>query len=194
MKSLRAVISVALVVALATSACSADDQGPDAQDPTPSTASVEPSASAEAAEPRDARAESRKPDKSGRQTAVFKRIDGNDTGACIDASSKRNAKSGGFMVGPFDDAQKSWGKAGDGLKKYQVRLYWVPLHAKKMPGVTITAKHQGSGSRVAVTEKNLGEAESWKFYPVVIALPEAGTWVLRGKSGDDAGCFTMTVG
>lgn len=194
MKTPGAMIAMVLAMALATSACSADGETPAAAAATSSVAPADPSASAEAAEPDDARAESSKPDRSGKQTAVFDRIEGNETGECVDAGSERNVKSGGFMAGPFDDAAKSWGRAGDGLKKNQVRLFWVPLHAKRMPGVTVVAKHQGSGSRVKVTTKDLGEAEEWKYYSVVIALPKPGVWTLRGASGKDAGCFTLTVG
>lgn len=209
MKTRRTAVSVALLTVFALSACTSGDGDPtDSPSPRGSTVQTasEPPADSEppgdseepvddeAREPDDASAESRKPDKAGRQRAVFKRVEGNDTGDCIDATGRRNVKSGGFMAGPFDDAVTAWGKASDGLKRNEIRLYWVPLHAKKMPGVTITARQRGGTGRVTVTEDAVGEAESWKYYPVTITLPEAGTWVLRGKAGRDAGCFTLTVG
>ncbi len=130
------------------------------------------------------------PDARGRQGVVFDRLPGNKTGACEVVGDRRDVKSGGFVGGAFDDARKSYGKVRPGLKPKQVRLYWVPEHAKPMGGVTVVATT--AGARVKVVQRTAADAEQWKFYDTLIKLPSAGRWRFKVSSGADHGCFVAT--
>ena len=125
------------------------------------------------------------PDAQGRQTVVFDRVPGNTTGACEVVGARRDVKSGGFVAGAFDDARKSFGKKRPGSKRNEVRLYFVPAHAKKMPGLKVTAT--SGGQRVSVSQKVVSDAEQWKFYDTQIVLPKGGTWTFRASAGPDRG-------
>lgn len=129
-------------------------------------------------------------DAKGRQTFLFKRIPGNTTGACVTVGNRRDVKSGGFVGGSFADARTSYGKTRQGMKPKQVRLYWIPVHSKPMGGVTVTAT--SGGDTVKITEREVADAEQWKFYYTVIALPHKGTWKFNASSGQDKGCFVAT--
>lgn len=130
------------------------------------------------------------PDKKGRQSVVFTRLPGNDTGSCLKVKGQRDVRSGGFVAGPFDDAIASYGKVRPGFTRNQVRLYWVPMHTKPMSGVTVTAT-QG-GKSVTKTQKSVADAEQWKFYDTILTLPSRGTWRFKATSGQDTGCFVAT--
>lgn len=130
------------------------------------------------------------PDPQGRQSVVFDRVPGNKSGSCVNVGDERDVKSGGFVGGAFDDARKSYGKTRPGLKPKQVRLYWVPAHAKPMKGVTVTAT--SGGKKVRVTQRSVADAEQWKFYDTLITLPTSGKWTFRVASGVDRGCFVAT--
>ncbi|HZJ06915.1 MAG TPA: hypothetical protein VFD59_15780 [Nocardioidaceae bacterium] len=130
------------------------------------------------------------PDAKGRQTVLFGRVPGNASAACVVVGGRRDVKSGGFVGGPFDDARRSYGTMRPGLERKQVRLYWVPQHAKPMGGVTVTAT--SAGKRVRVTQRSVADAEQWKFYDTVITLPRGGSWRFQVSSGADRGCFVAS--
>lgn len=130
------------------------------------------------------------PDAQGRQSVVFDRVPGNKSGSCVNVGAGRDVKSGGFVGGAFDDARKSYGKARPGLKPKQVRLHWVPAHARRMKGVTVTAT--SAGKKVRVTQRTVADAEQWKFYDTLITLPKGGKWTFRVSSDVDRGCFVAT--
>lgn len=191
MSGRQGLVAIGAALLMLVSACSGggDDAGPKDED-VKSTAT----APSDAQEPTGSRAESAQPDRKGRQTAVLDRAKGKKDGSCVDAGSARDLRSGQFLAGPFDDAAGQWGTSDQGLGKQEIQLYWVPLNAKKMPGIAVTATHEQSGAKVSAVRSDVGDAEQWKFYNVVLSLPEAGTWVLRGRAGKDSGCFKITVG
>ena len=144
-------------------------------------------------EPTGSSAETAQPTKKGRQNAVFGRVPGGASGACVTVGRKRDVRSGGIVGGPFDTAVSTWKTKQPGKPKRTARLYWVPLHAAKMPGVTVVATHRSTGVTVKETKDSFGEAEQWKFYDTYLELPTAGTWQLRVKAGPDEGCFVMRI-
>ncbi len=129
-------------------------------------------------------------DAQGRQTALFENLPGNTTGACENVGGERDVKSGGFVGGAFDDARKSYGKVRQGMGRKEVRLYWMPLHAKPMGGVTVTAT--SGGKSVRVTQRVVADLEQWKFYDTNITLPQGGSWRFQVSSGADRGCFVAS--
>lgn len=190
--SKRAIAALLMAATIGmVSACSGNDDG---EGEGVAAVSATPADPSDVNEPKDNRAESAKPDKKGRQTAVLGRVEGSKGKACIDTDGGRDLRAGQFVAGPFDEAVAQWDKPKEGLKKRDVRLYWVPLHSKKMPGITVVATHSESGEKVTVSQDDFGDAEQWKYYNVVMNLPQNGTWTLRGTAGEDRGCFKVTVG
>ncbi|WP_370618061.1 hypothetical protein [Mumia sp. Pv 4-285] len=159
----------------------------DASEPTP-----EPSTNP-AAEPTDGTAESSQPTKKGKQTAVFSRVPGNASGECVRVGKQRDVRSGSIVGGPFDTAAATWGTTQPGQPKRNVMLYWVPLHADDMKGVTVTAKNAATGATVKVNREPFGEAEQWKYYATNMVLRDPGAWTFRVSAGPDSGCFVMTL-
>lgn len=135
-----------------------------------------------------------KPKEKGIQEAVLTPSDGDPTGACVNVGDSRDLRSGGILGGPFDTARATWGTKQPGTAITNVRLYWVPLHAKTMPGVKVVAVHQSSGTTVRVSQDSSGQAADWSYYDTNLQLPKAGTWQLKVSAGVDTGCFVLRLG
>ena len=133
------------------------------------------------------------PSENGGQADVFKGVPGARSPGCVAVGARRDVKSGGFVAGAFDDARRTFGKAQPGQPADVVRLYWVPLHAKRMPGIRIVATKAGSGSRGKVVRTTVADTQDWKFYDSQIRLPSGGTWTFRATAADDSGCFVVRL-
>lgn len=130
------------------------------------------------------------PTRKGLQTDVFSRVPGSASPGCQAVGDRRDMRSGGFVAGAFAEARASYGKGGrPGFKPRQIRLYWIPEHSRPMNGLALTAT-SSAGRTVRMTQRNVADAEQWKFYDTKIGLPTGGTWTFRVKSGQDRGCFS----
>lgn len=126
-----------------------------------------------------------------RQDDVLRGVDGSAKQACVDVDGLRDVRSGGFAAGPFDTAREEFrDKYGE---KRSVRLYLVPAHAAKMPGVVVQAVERDSGARVRLRQDDVADAEEFRFYDVVVDLPSGGTWELRATAGPDRGCWVVEL-
>lgn len=137
--------------------------------------------------------ENAQPSKSGEQTAVLNRVPGKKSDTCAVVGSQRDLRSGDFLAGPFDTARAQYGHSEPGAKKRSVRLYFVPLHAKAMPGLKLTFTNVASGATVVARQKQVADAEQWKFYDTRTVLKESGRWQVRATAGPDKGCFTFAL-
>jgi hypothetical protein len=124
---------------------------------------------------------------------VLARVKGPSQDVCTDTTGKRDVRSGSIVGGAFDEATSAWGTKRKGVPPQNVRLYWVPLHAQKMPGVTVVAHNAGTGTTVKVINRDYGDAEQWKYYNTDFVLLEPGEWQVRVTAGPDSGCFLMTL-
>jgi hypothetical protein len=137
--------------------------------------------------------ENAQPTKSGQQTAVLGRVAGKTSSTCVSVGSGRDLRSGGFLGGPFDTARAQYGHAQPGQSKRTVRLYFVPLHAGTMPGVTLKFTNLQTGRTVTTRQKQVADAEQWKFYDTTTVLKSGGTWRVRAVAGSDKGCFVFEL-
>lgn len=133
------------------------------------------------------------PTHTGKQVAVLSRVPGSASTGCVDVGSWRDARSGGLLAGPFDTVRASYGHKQPGMSARKVRLYFVPMHARTMPGVTLTFTNLATGDRVTTRQKLVGDAEQWKFYDTTTVLDHGGTWRVRAVAGADRGCFVFTI-
>lgn len=152
---------------------------------------AKPSASGTAVDPDTD--ENAQPTKTGEQTAVLHRVPGKATNSCVNVGSQRDVRAGGFVAGAFDDARRAYGHTQPGHAKRTVRLYFVPLHADKMPGLTLKFTNVSSGATVTTHQKQTADAEQWKFYDTYTVLDQGGTWRVRATAGPDTGCLIFKL-
>lgn len=137
--------------------------------------------------------ESAQPTRTGKQTAVLSRVPGTASKTCVAVRSARDIRSDAFMAGPFDAARNSYGHRQPGVGKRNVRLYFVPLHARTMPGLTLRFHNAATGASVTTRQTQTADAEQWRFYDTQTVLPTGGTWQVRATAGADSGCFVFTL-
>lgn len=122
------------------------------------------------------------------------------TGArnCVDVERQRpisaqdGVRSGEFLAGPFVIYADMWRQDPEHASK----LWWIPLHTGKMPGLTVravllddpTVQRVFTAAIVGYSDRG-GEA----FYPSEVVLPVAGRWMLVATAGPDWGCFIVTL-
>lgn len=128
---------------------------------------------------------------SGGQGDVLTNLPGNRSGACTPVGVERDVRSGRMGAGPFNEARASFSARSRSSRK--VDLYFIPTHAAKMTGVTVTARNADTGARVKQKTKMIGDADQWKFYQLRLDLPDAGTWVLRARTVEDQGCWVVDL-
>lgn len=125
----------------------------------------------------------------GGQEAVLVNLPGPTTQRCIAVGNRRDVRSGDMAAGPFDDARKAF-KAGS-PETQKVRLYFIPAHSRKMPGITVTLTHQRTGKVVRVRQKRWADADEFRFYDVETGLPRGGEWRVEAVAGRDRGCWSV---
>lgn len=213
MRKLHLRRAMAMAVALsaglvAASACSSDGVTTPGSDSVASRGSATSSPAAEVGEPSDSPTPSASSDggaaaagqpatptpapglptlSRGRvQTDVLARLPGSPGKACVAVGTARDVRSGGFGAGPFDDARASAG-SGD------LRLYFIPEHAKSLPGVVVTGRNAATGETFRQRQRIAADADQFHFYD--LQLPAStGTWQIRAISGVDSGCWTVDLG
>jgi hypothetical protein len=146
-------------------------------------------------------------DPDGTTAASFSAVPGSPARTCVDvgpflaSTADQNLptpggtggaagiRSGEFVAGPFGNfvAQESRARQED-------KLWWVPLHRRAMPGLTVRAVPLDEPADGQIFTVNL---VAWnadgQFYPSGIALPQAGRWMLIATSGPDWGCFVLRL-
>lgn len=126
------------------------------------------------------------------QSPVLNQIPGNRAGACVDTAGLRNARSGRIAAGPFDEVGGSYGSKAPGKPADSIRLYWIPMQSKA-PGLTVRVTKAEGGPSKTVTQNHVSDTDQWRYYDTNIPIDSPGTWTLRASSGDDSGCFKVTV-
>lgn len=130
----------------------------------------------------------------GRQNAVLRALPGTGSG-CVDVGDDTDVRAGSFAAGNFAVAKSQFTSQVKSSGAPVVRLYAIPAHARKMPGVTVTATPlTGSGSTQEVSSSSVGTANTWTYYNVDLPVDAAGRWRLRMSSGTDSGCFVVRFG
>jgi hypothetical protein len=159
--------------------------------PAKNTPGASPNADGQEIDPQSD--ENAQPTKKGEQTAVLNRVPGKKSETCVVVGARRDVRSGDFLAGAFDTARSQYGHTQPGTSKRSVRLYFVPLHAKKMPELKLTFTHAGSGEIVVVRQKQIADAEQWKFYDTRTVLKHPGRWRVQAAAGPDRGCFSFVL-
>ncbi|MQA80268.1 MAG: hypothetical protein GEV10_17590 [Streptosporangiales bacterium] len=111
----------------------------------------------------------------------------------MEVGDRKDVRSGGIVAGNFAVAKDLFANPGHDVDRYGLKVYWVPLHAKKMPGLTVRLTRL-TGKKITRTMRQNEPASSgnaW-FYPSGVPIREAGTWQLEAAGGPDRGCFIAT--
>ena len=126
----------------------------------------------------------------------FAQAPGSPDGRCVraeDYPNIANLRSGGFVAGNFVLNRQQGARAGG------IKIYWIPLHNKQMPGLTVrterlTGKPWRNESRVTTVATAIPKPkDGHRFYPWAITIPGPGTYRLTGVSGSDKACFVMAL-
>ena len=125
------------------------------------------------------------------QSDVLRRLPGRADGGCVPVGDRRDVRSGGLAAGPFDTARAGYSPAYGNAQV--IRLYLVPEHAATMPGLTVTARREGGGEVVRQRQAQTADADLFRFYDLGLAIPRAGTWVIRAAAGQDQGCWILAL-
>lgn len=158
----------------------------------PSAASGEGSGAADGAasdSPTPGGMPTRGPD--GNQESVLVNLPGPATQRCVAVGNERSVRSGSMAAGPFDEARASY-KAGT-PETQTLHFYFIPEQSKKMPGITVTMKHEDTGKVVTVRQKRWADADEFRFYDIETGLPRGGTWRITAVTGPDRGCWTVVL-
>lgn len=126
-----------------------------------------------------------------RATAVVNRSSvPNFDGPCAVVGEQRTVQSGGFIAGDFAAYRKMWPD--------YVKLAWTPLDQSAVPGtLTVTAERVPNPEEKALmftfgNGRDYAEANSQRFFPSAVPLPERGTWRLIAQAGTNTGCFELS--
>lgn len=131
------------------------------------------------------------PTEPGDQSPVLLTLPGSADGSCVDSSNDGQLRSGGFAAGDFDLARKEFSGTLPGTDP-KINLFFVPLHAEQMPGVTIRGEGPGD-AKLDVTSTTTSLLDTWKFYPVELTIATPGRWEIQVESGPDRGCFAVDL-
>lgn len=108
-------------------------------------------------------------------------------------------RSGQFVAGPFPAYVGGWNPRAD------LKLWFAPLHTRRMPGLEVKATLLGEPGKALVVRRtgfawgdqraprDSARAIDTRFYPGTMRLPGAGTWRLVASSGPDWGCFEVKL-
>ncbi|WP_197025991.1 hypothetical protein [Nocardioides sp. URHA0020] len=121
----------------------------------------------------------------GDQSDVLARLPGKDTG-CVAVGAERDVRSGSFAAGPFDTASS---EAGSG----SVRLYFIPRHAGRMPGVRVTGRNLATGETFARRQRTVADAGRFQLYDLQVPAAR-GSWEITAVAGRDRGCWSVDLG
>lgn len=131
------------------------------------------------------------PTRNGKQSGVFAQVPGSKAVECVDVGDARDMRSGGFVAGAFDDARAQFGTKAPGRKRGQIRVYWIPLHAAKMRGLTVDVTRLETGASTTVRQQRVADADEWQFYDTFLTVDAPGRWRFEARSGNDRGCFEV---
>jgi hypothetical protein len=142
--------------------------------------------------------------KRGIQVSVLENLPGTTTSNCVAVGKHRDVRSGTFAAGPFDvrsgtfaagpfdDARRSYDE--NDLQRREVRLYFVPVHSRTMPGLQLTVTDRASGDQFTVDQETWGRTDNLRYYNSYVTFPHAGTWTITATAGKDQGCWIATLG
>lgn len=121
--------------------------------------------------------------------AKFARASGVADRTCVEANLKYEVRSGEFVAGSWADYRQGWRTNANFSK-----LWWIPLHADRMPGLLVRATLLDVPTTTAVYELySTGYGNGIMAYVSGVRLPQAGRCMLVATSGSDWGCFLLTL-
>ena len=124
----------------------------------------------------------------GDQKVVLNRLPGSANAGCVTVGQQADVRSGSIAVGNFTEARTAVTKGG--VNGADVNFYVIPADSGSMTGVQLKATSP-TGSVRTVTSKQMGQADEWSYYRVVLPVRGGGTWRLEFQAGKNSGCFMV---
>ena len=126
------------------------------------------------------------------QTSVLTSLPGTRQAGCVDVGGHRDVRSGAVAMGDFATARAAYHHGGSAYDAPPLFFYVIP-QSPTARSVTVTASRVGgTASSVHLTSRQVEQAAQWKYFPVHLVLPDAGTWRFRVTAADQQGCFVAT--
>ena len=132
------------------------------------------------------------PGPNGEQTDVLSNLPGSTKPGCVKVGPKaRDVRSGDMAAGPFDTARKAY--VPSKASKRKVSLYFIPKHTENLKQIAVTGTNKAGGAKLAAESKNVADAEQFKFFQLTLDVPKPGTWTIAANTGQDNGCWIVTL-
>lgn len=127
----------------------------------------------------------------GRQDSVLDSLPGEAKAGCIEVTDERDARSGSMAAGNFVDAVAQFAEAPEDA----IPFYFIPVDITDDPELVVELEQlDGSGSQT-VRSSQVGTANEWRYYPLMLEIPAPGTWRIKASVGDEnEGCWDVTFG
>lgn len=124
-------------------------------------------------------------DPPGRQTSVLEGLPGTADGTCVSVGKRADVRSGSMGSGNFTRASAEWAKSPTS----KLPLYFIPADVRKAGELKVVVSRADGTASTTVRETSLQSADTWQYYLVQIAIPEAGKWRVKATDGVNSGCW-----
>lgn len=122
--------------------------------------------------------------------------------ASTDSAAPRTCVTG-FDMGPAHSGEFTIGGNLSGLRGLRAahagKVWWIPVHrGRDMPPLEVRARsltnpRDTTRYSTATVAYTVSGATRTYFFPSGIMLPKPGRWIVVATSGDNWGCFILTV-
>jgi len=126
------------------------------------------------------------------QSVVLGALPGPTDARCVTVGDLHDVRSGGLAMGDFAAARATYRATKGAYDAEPTRLYVIPT-SRTVRQVALELTRVGGGAApIRVGSADPADAAQWRFFPVSVAIPQAGTWRLEATAGAAHGCFLVT--
>lgn len=123
------------------------------------------------------------------QTKVLRSFSGSTSASCVQVGSRPDVRSGSFGMGNFVTARKLFARGGGSYDAPESYFYVIPPTRTRNPLTVTLTPQPAAGKPIKEVSRRLEDAGQWKYYPVHVKIPRAGTWRFDVRSSGQRGCF-----
>lgn len=95
-------------------------------------------------------------------------------------------------MGNFADARAAFHQSKGAYDAAPSFFYVIPQDRDAQRVVVTLTPLSGHGMPIRVASGQVEEAAQWKYFPISVKIPSAGTWRFTVTVGDQHGCFEAT--
>lgn len=122
----------------------------------------------------------------GRQDSVLDTLPGEEKSGCVEVGSQRDVRSGSMAAGNFADARALF----SGSPATALPFYFIPIDLSGDPELVVELKQLDGSASDKIRSSQIQTADEWRYYPVMITIPNAGKWEIKASAGAaSSGCW-----